>query len=326
MNTFCTIITADYLFYALATNNALLQFRKDFKFHILIADKPSNIGSAEQYPSNIKINYVPEVCSRGIGKSIHQKYLQKENNMDHFRWSMKSVFMSYLMEEKDYKKVIFIDPDVFFFNDFQFLFDELNENNIILTPHWRSIQPKLDEKNFENQFTNGLFNAGFIGANKNGLAALQQWAEWCLYKCVNAPKKGLYDDQSYLNLFPIYFDKVKIIKHRGCNVADWNRLECKRVLKDGEVLINGQYKIIFIHFAKNTIMGSLYFEDQFLKPYTEIWFSKLKKYNPMFNPEIIYKYVPRKVSLRTRVIILFKSILPLSFQRKIRSTIKSINN
>jgi hypothetical protein len=67
---------------------------------------------------------------------------------------------------------------------------------------------------------------------------------------------------------PIFFDGVYSLKHRGCNVANWNRLECRREKQvDGTVQINDQYPIVFIHFTKSTITGILTGEDASLMPY-----------------------------------------------------------
>jgi hypothetical protein len=45
------------------------------------------------------------------------------------------------------------------------------------------------------------------------------------------PSHGQFVDQTHLNLLPIYFDHVKILKHRGCNVANWKQVECRREKK-----------------------------------------------------------------------------------------------
>ncbi len=147
---------------------------------------------------------------------------------DAFRWSMKPVFMKYLLDSNHVKKLIYIDSDIHFFNDYNFLFDYLDSCNILLTPHWQSSDPLKDESNFKCLLTSGFYNAGFIGVNKKAIEALNWWAEVCLYNCEIKPETGNFVDQTYLDFFHYLFDGIKIIKHKGCNVANWNQVECKR--------------------------------------------------------------------------------------------------
>ena len=111
------------------------------------------------------------------------------------------------------------------------LFNELENNNTVLTPHWRGEYPEIDEVNFNLQFVGGLYNAGFIGVNESAKNAMSWWANACLYKCEKDFKNGHYVDQTYLNLLPIYFEGIKILKHQGCNVANWNQNVCKRTIR-----------------------------------------------------------------------------------------------
>jgi lipopolysaccharide biosynthesis glycosyltransferase len=163
---------------------------------------------------------------------------------------MKPVLINYLIKVSAYEKVICVDCDLFFFNDFSFLFEALDQYNILLTPHWRSSDPFKDPNGFKYLFNHGLFNAGFIGVNKHATAAMDWWANVCWFSCANSSFEGQYVDQTYLNLLPVYFENVHILKHQGCNVAQWNVLECKRILQmNGSVLINNRYPIVFIHFV-----------------------------------------------------------------------------
>jgi hypothetical protein len=191
---------------------------------------------------------------------------------------MKAVFLNYLIEHAEREKVIYADNDIYFFNDYNFLFDELDRNTVILMPHWRVCDPTVDPVNFFSLYTSGLYNAGCVGVNKNAVAALRWWAQACLYICEKDASKGQFDDQAHLNLLPIYFEDVAIIKHRGCNVANWNQVECERVQKDGSVLINGKDPVVFIHFTRSTIRGILKGNDALLKPFLEEYRENVERY------------------------------------------------
>ena len=66
------------------------------------------------------------------------------------------------------------------------------------------------------------------------------------------------------------------MKHRGCNVANWNQIECKRTINSDtqEITINNTFPIVFIHFTNSTFKGIIQGEDALLKPY-------MQKYNAL---------------------------------------------
>ena len=265
---FCTIITVDFISYALALRKSLLDFGDDLELYLLVADGNESLKKdfETNYPGSF-ILLIEGLCKSGMGKSIYDKYYHSDINA--FRWSMKPVLITYLLQKKNYDKVIYTDADIYFYNDYHFLLEDLDTLDVLLTPHWRSSDPYADLTHFKILYTSGLYNGGFVGVNKNAIAAMEWWAMACEYSCVINPGIGMFGDQVHLNLLPIYFDNIGIVKHRGCNVANWNMIECKRTLsKDGtHVLINNEYPIVFIHFAESTIDGILSGADGLLMPY-----------------------------------------------------------
>ena len=279
MNAFCTIITADYIHYSLALRKSLLSYGDQFKFYVLVSNPKEGLKQQIEttYPGTFIVD-VGEVCKDGIGKSIYDKYYSSD--VSAFRWSMKPVLIKYLLTVKGHDKVIYADSDIYFFNDYNFLFEELNQCNAILTPHWRASDPHIDLPNFEILYTKGIYNGGFFGATKYAIGALEWWAMACEFICIIDASKGMYGDQVHLNLLPVYFDKICIVKHRGCNVANWNMVECKRTMApDGEsVVIAGEYPIVFIHFTKSMIDGIASGVDRLLLPYLEKYYAAINAF------------------------------------------------
>lgn len=197
--------------------------------------------------------------------------------MDHFRWSLKPVLVSYLLET-GFEKVLFVDCDIFFFNHYQFLFEALEQSSVLLTPHWYSTNPAKDEIGFTQLLTDGFFNAGFIGSNRKGLPALQWWANACHYKMSECKAERVYVDQRYLDLLPLLFEGVEIIHHKGCNLGGGNYEECKRVLVQDTLLINGKDPVIFIHFYAPLVKQILKGHDPLLVPYFNQYKSVFEEY------------------------------------------------
>ena len=270
-NTFCTIITRDYLPYAKTILSSLQRFDSQVRLHVLIVGENVTLKH-----SGLFVHTLNEVTNNvAIGDRIVLKY-NNENSKDQLRWSLKPVFINFLFSQ-GYEKVIFTDPDTYYFSDFGFLFDELNCQGILLSPHWRGKSPTMDHVNFDLQFVEGLYNAGFVGVHKNSKDAMDWWAKCCLHRCEKSQTLGHYVDQTYLNLLPIYFDNVSVLKHQGCNVAGWNISYCKRVKENDTAKINNQWPVVFIHFADLTISMMVQGQDDFLVPYLHEYISELSK-------------------------------------------------
>jgi lipopolysaccharide biosynthesis glycosyltransferase len=161
---------------------------------------------------------------------------------------MKPVYINFLINKVGYKKVIYLDSDLFFFDDPAFLFDLLNENRVILTPHWLSAEePEIDIKSFKANFTDGIYNAGFVGVRNDATEVMNFWAKMCYTICeINRPS-GLYVDQKYLDILHSRFEGIGVVRHKGCNVSRWNIIDCKRTIcNDGSVWIDFTFLFISI--------------------------------------------------------------------------------
>jgi hypothetical protein len=312
MNCYCTIITANYFFYAKALFDSIKKYDSNLNFQVLV------VGDFEE---DLIYNGI-EVIKLDLLKSCFQ---QDYNSIKHYevdeasklRWALKPLFLKYLLLKRKFDKALFLDPDLYFYSNPLFLFDDLNDKDVIITPHWRSKDPVLDPDNFNWLFTGGLFNAGFFGCNANSINILDWWLKACSYKMEKAD--GFYVDQVYLNLMPIYFSgQVEILQHKGCNVATWNIIECERSIVGNAVLINKEYPIVFIHYTNGTINLINNGTDALLKPYLKEYKHALLKHNKKFNFPVFAVDSGHRET--------FKSRWKARIKRKWKRIIKSIGN
>lgn len=260
---FCTIITRSHLPWALALLRSLRQFDEHLPFVILITDvdmiRPEELMDQE----DLEVLFLKDVSRTDLGSRIATAYAAQS---DELRWSMKPVLMALLLER--YTKVIYGDCDLHFFTDPAWLWKELDTAHVLLSPHWRSSVATIDRPNFDLLYVGGLYNGGFVAASKAGVPALVAWGENCAQVCIKDFTKGQYVDQTHLNLLPVYFDHITVLKHRGCNVANWNMAECRRSASaDGTVMINNAFPIVFIHFTRSMIDGIVSGTDGLLMPH-----------------------------------------------------------
>lgn len=298
MQTFCTIITADYLPMAKVLHASLQKYNKEISLQVLVVNDNNYTSTSDFFIHKLEALY-----SSPFFKEIENKYAH--TNKDYFRWALKPLFIVYLLEN-GFSKIMFTDPDIYFVNDYAFLFKELDENNILLTPHWASLNPTREEDSLLAVLKGGLFNAGFVGANRNGLSAIKCWAELCHYKTEDQKSIGLFVDQKYLDLLQVQFENVFIIRHKGCNLASWNIETCKRTFINNRLLINQSYEPVFIHFTMDTIENIKNGNDILLQPYLEEYLnsleangfniSNLSKINKSF-----FHLIKSKTLIRTRL-------------------------
>jgi hypothetical protein len=175
-----------------------------------------------------------------------------ERSQDSLRWSLKPVFLSYLLERVANEPVAYVDPDQFFVGNPQVLFDLEPTTTMRLSPHWRPIAPASGPV-FADNFKDGIFNGGLFVATADAIPALEWWATACLHSCEKSPSQGLYDDQRYLDVLPVYFEGIDWVVHKGVNVASWNRLYLERKRDpEGGVLVEGD-PLVCVHFTTSTI-------------------------------------------------------------------------
>lgn len=317
---FCTIITANFSHYALALYDSLVKQDQDAALAIFISNGKLSEWHAREFSNrpDIKLYYFEDLRDFGLTKALQEKYAQDYH--DAFRWGMKPVFISFLLQK--FGKVIYLDSDLYFFNDYKFLFKELEYSRVLLTPHWRSVNPEVEYSNFVHNFRDGIYNAGFIGAARGAEEAMNWWAKMVLFKCEVDRRNGYYVDQRYLDLLPIHFEGVKHLIHKGCNVANWNKVVCKRTKNDnGEIVINDKYPIVFIHFTNTMLYGIFFEHDKLLLPYLKIYRDNLLKYS---NVDIIEDFHKRGKFKKSRSEEDFLKPMPVKKDFKIKEQSKSL--
>lgn len=288
MNHFCTITSYNHLYKVFALHQSLFNSCKEnFQLHVLLIDGHTPTAQNESLQF-----YQTEQLQSEYLSPILKKY-----KGDKLRWSLKPAFLFSLLNKVE--KVIYIDNDIAFFESPNFLFNELENHAVLLTPHRYSFSPSKEQFWLENNLKLGLYNAGFIAVNKNAKHVLKWWEACCLYRCEKNFWRGLYDDQKYLDLFPVIEPSTKILEHKGCNVAGWNIENCPRSLKENQVFIE-DFPIVFIHFNHFTIRLILEGKDEHLKPYWQQYFTYLKSNNSYITESSFYKPLSMKDKLKIK--------------------------
>lgn len=278
---FCTITTADHLFKTLALYDSLTALSSDAYLHVLCVDELTG----DLPTGNISFYKPKELAHLPSTGTILNKYSASK---DKLRWSLKPVFLHFLLE-KTVDKVLYVDNDIYFYGDYTFLFDLLDNYDFLLTPHNYPRDPNKDQNWLEANFRVGLYNAGFVGVNKGAVKDLEWWAGCCAYRCEKNALRGMFDDQKYLDLIPVMNEKACIVRHKGCNVAEWNKAVISRSEENGRLILGGKYPLIFIHFNGTTVRAIERGEEPLLRKYFDLYIANLKKYKPDIQAGQLYK-------------------------------------
>lgn len=243
----CTIASLNYLPHVRTLCKSFLGHHPDLKFYFLLVDRlPSDLDLSQE---NFELILVEDL---GIPDfpSIAFKYDIVELNT-----SVKPVLLKRLLQ-LGVDRLIYFDPDILICAPVDFIFEELTNHSIVLTPH--CMTPNEGSPSGESSLLfSGIFNLGFIAVSKTVEAErfLSWWEHRCLTLGFAERSKGLYVDQKWINLVPCYFDSVSLLKHPGCNVAYWNLHE--RVLEQSgnSWIVNGQAPLVFYHFSGVDVSG-----------------------------------------------------------------------
>ena len=288
-----TLCSNNYLAQAKTLGDSIKLRNRDYNFFIGLTDQNTGIDYEKEIGH-------PVITSDKIGIPDFDD-LWKKYSIIEFNTSVKPFYFQYFINKfPDLDYIFYFDPDIFVYNHLKIIEEEFGDDGrILLTPHILSPITLDDKIPGENTFLNfGIYNLGFLGL-KNPQAdnsLLEWWKERTFNLGYIQPSKGLFVDQLWFNLAPVFFDQIIITKHPGLNMAPWNLHE--RVLSETNDVIyaNNTFPLIFYHFS------SFYYNDPktISKKYT--------RYSFETNPELKEIYENYQKLLRSNGIQKFEMI------------------
>lgn len=227
----------------------------------------------------------------GLTEAVRSDYwldLQKRHKGDALRWSLKPVLIRHLLSETDSEAVIYLDNDCYVVGYFGQVEIDFEAGAVaLLSPHYYPADPTKDQNWLEANFRVGLYNAGFIAAKSGAESFLDWWAGCCQYRMEKNSFRGLFDDQKYLDLAPVLFPAVRVIRHKGFNLAGWNLDMVKRRKENGVCLLEDGSSPVFIHFNYYTCRMFNEGKDEALEAFWKEYTQNIIKYNSHISPTLL---------------------------------------
>lgn len=228
---FCTLFDSNYLDKGLVLYHSMQKCMNDFKLYVFAFDERcEDILRAENLDHMIVVGM----------KEFESKELlevKSQRTRAEYCWTCSPWVIKYVIEHFGEGICTYIDADMMFFSSPQCVFDDMRSQHCssIIVPH-RFENEQEEKKAYD---TVGAYCVEFntFVNDKNGMEALNWWADQCLKWCYYAVPGTTewYGDQKYLNVFPQKFQGVYICNHWGVGAAPWNVALLEKTDKSGEV-------------------------------------------------------------------------------------------
>jgi hypothetical protein len=186
-----------------------------------------------------------------IGVSEFGDMLSRYNVIE-FNTSVKPFFIDFLWKKHGQEHaIVYLDPDIVLYRPLDHVFESLKTNSIVLTPMFceAPIETSLDEL---VALRHGMFNLGFIALkhSEHSQKFITWWKERLRTHCLIDKPRGIFVDQKWVDLAPLLFEEVFILKHRGYNMAWWNFSERKLLDLGEDYAVNTTDQLLyFFHFS-----------------------------------------------------------------------------
>jgi hypothetical protein len=184
--------------------------------------------------------------------------LKSERSRMEYFFTSTPLLMRWVMNRQDDPStvVIYLDSDLFFFDDPSLVLDALGDGSVGIIEH------KYPKRLEDRLAKYGRFNVGWVGirSDARGRACLDWWAQSTLAWCYDKPEDGKYADQGYLDWFPREFEGVVVLPSAGFNLAPWNT--AGHAIRGGSpVTVDGD-PLVFFHFHGVRRVGNWFVSSQ----------------------------------------------------------------
>ncbi|OUC14452.1 MAG: hypothetical protein B0A82_11870 [Alkalinema sp. CACIAM 70d] len=246
----CTIITKNYLAYARALAISLAEHNPGLELYVLLADRNDGEIDPEQEPFHL----IPleSLANQAAVQRMCFYYTPFE-----LCCALRGLLHRYILDHTTAERWIFLDSDIYVCGSLEPVFEQLRSAAILLTPH-NQTPPEIERANIcevHHLLQSGLYNAGFLGLRRCEITSrfLNWWhtrlSDFCFNDLEYQDSRGLFVDQLWLNLVPLYFPKVEFLQDLGCNLGHWNLWERPLSQTGPGLILAGGSILRFVHFS-----------------------------------------------------------------------------
>lgn len=330
-----SVCTTSYLWQAEALAQSFLKYNPDYKFIVCVADRP--IDKIKQYQFSFELIWLQDLQIPELPLLIEYY------NVFSLLMASKGIAADVLMTRYEPEHLIYLDTDILVFHTFDWLVTQFKHHDIFITPHCHTPPPYqtplaevktnlLPQNPYEDRvfLLTGLYNAGFVAIKntEQGRNFAAWWSKNLKNQCFPAHYLGLFFDQIWLNLAPIYFDKTCIVRNLGYNVGCWSLHERKITMKDSQYYINDIFPLVFFHYT-----GYRHHVPNQIAEWINLTFDDMPELKPIFEPyqqlietqlykdlhQIPCAFAAEHLAIQQSKKVVFKELLSVRIVRKLLS-------
>ena len=241
----CTIASKNYLSLVRVFAESMARSNPDVPVYVLLVDRIENKFDPEKEPYHVIT--LEELDNIPNAKHLFFKYTPIELNT-----AVKPYFLEHLMHKFQLEKICYFDPDIYVFSKLDAIWELLEKNFLVLTPHITTPYPDDCHPTEIDINLAGVFNLGFAGiSSAQETAGFLAWWKDRLYDyCYMNPSQGMHVDQNWVNFAPVMHDRVFILRDLAYNIAYWNLHERGHRLRfEAENLYIDDRPVVFFHFS-----------------------------------------------------------------------------
>lgn len=240
--TICTIAAKNYLAQTRCLTESFLAQHPDGRVFVLLVDTPEpglDLSQERFTTVNVRQLNIPEFGKMAFRYDVLELCT-----------AVKPFFLEYLFNEFRPAELLFFDPDIYFYSPLTSASAALADANILLVPHILHPAPPEAIDSELTVLMCGVYNLGFIGLRMNQQVAafLRWWQERLREHCLQDVQNGLFVDQRWVDLAPIYFEGVRVLDDPGYNLGHWNLHERRLERRGTSWRVNGQPLVSF-HYS-----------------------------------------------------------------------------
>lgn len=243
---FFTIVSRNYLAYALTLMQSVAARYPDSKRYLCLADERAGDPALDTA-------LFETVTIDQLGLPDFDAFVFRYDIME-LNTAVKPYMFEWLRMRHPQAGLAYLDPDIYVLRPLDDVARAFEDGKLaVLTPHLNA--PLPDDGKFPTELSlmrTGVYNCGFVAINAahpRSAALIDWWSRKLEFDCFVDLEAGLFTDQKWMDMAPALFPDVAILRHDGYNVAYWN-LASRPVARvsDGGYTANGA-PLVFAHFS-----------------------------------------------------------------------------
>ncbi len=313
MYNFCTLFDANYLSRGLTLYRSLERTGVPFHLYIFAFDDRSDAVLRRLRLAHATVISLKEFEDAELLR------VKPTRSRGEYCWTATSSTILYVLQKFNVDLCTYLDADMMFFSSPKPLFDELQDESVMITEHRYSPQ-------YDKEALTGKYCVQFVSFRNDdrGLTALRWWRERCLEWCYARFEDGKFGDQKYLDDWTSRFRGVHELQHLGGGMAAWNVQQYDVFENNGTLFgkekISGRiFPVIFYHFhylrmlEKNLVeLGRRRLSDDVLRllyrPYLialERSAEEIRSIDPTFDPHGTGK---NRITWKTPLLFVYRKL------------------